>query len=89
MKLVGAAYLVVLGVRAVRGRHRVTAVHDAVPSAEPEAPGLAQVLREGFLVGVANPKSLVFFGEPAHAPDPHDPGRRHGRRRRHLDAVTS
>lgn len=60
-RLVGAAYLVVLGVCALRARRRMTGVDPPLRSAELEAPGLAQVLREGFLVGVTNPKSLVFF----------------------------
>ena len=56
-KLVGAAYLVVLGVRAIRRRHSLAHVVDA--ALEPRSS--LRIMREGFVVGVSNPKSLVFF----------------------------
>jgi threonine/homoserine/homoserine lactone efflux protein len=56
-KLVGAAYLVVLGVRAIRRRHSLAQVVDAAN--EPRS--AVRIVREGFVVGVSNPKSLVFF----------------------------
>jgi threonine/homoserine/homoserine lactone efflux protein len=57
IKLVGAAYLVVLGIRAIRHRHRLAEVVDAAV-----APRSARrILREGFVVGVTNPKVIVFF----------------------------
>jgi threonine/homoserine/homoserine lactone efflux protein len=58
LKLAGAAYLVYLGVRAFRGRHRM-ALEARGDGAGP-ASRLGEV-RDGFLVGVANPKSAVFF----------------------------
>ncbi len=59
VKLVGAAYLVVLGVRTLlsAGRHGGLASKTVAG----EAPPWPRVLREGFVVGVLNPKALVFF----------------------------
>jgi threonine/homoserine/homoserine lactone efflux protein len=57
VKLVGAAYLVFLGVQAIRHRHDSSFVADA--SIVPRAPW--RVVRDGFVVGVANPKVIVFF----------------------------
>jgi threonine/homoserine/homoserine lactone efflux protein len=55
LKLAGAAYLVYLGVQAIR--HRRT-----VATAEPIArQSSGRLIREGFLVGLTNPKSIVFF----------------------------
>lgn len=58
MKLAGAAYLVYLGVRAFRGRHRMALAAQSDAAAPGSRLGS---LRDGFLVGVANPKSAVFF----------------------------
>ena len=57
LKLAGAAYLVVLGLRMLRNRRALAAVPDAtvVPKAT------RRILREGFVVGVTNPKSLIIF----------------------------
>jgi threonine/homoserine/homoserine lactone efflux protein len=58
VKLAGALYLVVLGVQAVRHRRELAAVlSEAVPS---RAGWLA--LRDGFVVGVTNPKAFILFG---------------------------
>ncbi|NSL43421.1 LysE family translocator [Streptomyces sp. 8P21H-1] len=57
LKLVGAAYLVYLGVKAVRQRG---SLHAAFTGDEPAQSGL-RTLWEGFAVGVANPKTIVFF----------------------------
>lgn len=57
IKLAGAAYLVYLGVQAIRHRHSLAGALDAV--AEPK--GLARILRDGVVVGVSNPKAIVFF----------------------------
>ena len=54
VKVLGAAYLVLLGVQAIRHRARAAEV-PAVPG------GTGRVLRQGFLVGVSNPKSVVFL----------------------------
>ena len=57
IRLVGACYLVYLGARAFRYRKTLAAaMHATLP-----ASGTRQVMREGFLVGITNPKSIVFF----------------------------
>ena len=58
IKLVGASYLVYLGVRAVRNRNASEQV-DVVVGGGGVSP--LRLLGEGFLVGVANPKTIVFF----------------------------
>jgi threonine/homoserine/homoserine lactone efflux protein len=59
VKLLGAGYLVYLGVQAIRKRH---ALRDAlaadVPGARKRTLG---VLRDGVVVGFCNPKSIVFL----------------------------
>ena len=57
LKLVGAAYLVYLGVQAVRQRRSLQAVFTG----DGPARGGLRTLWEGFAVGVANPKTIVFF----------------------------
>ena len=57
IKLVGAAYIVCLGVRAIRRRDEFIVADRA--GAAPKSNW--RVLREGFVVGVANPKLVVFF----------------------------
>jgi threonine/homoserine/homoserine lactone efflux protein len=57
LKLAGAAYLVYLGVRAWRRRGSLGA---AIAEPGPARGGL-RTLWEGFAVGVANPKTMVFF----------------------------
>jgi threonine/homoserine/homoserine lactone efflux protein len=57
VKLVGAAYLVLLGVQAIRHRGALAAALHAPP-----APRTGRrVLADAFLVGIANPKVIVFF----------------------------
>ncbi len=57
VKLCGAAYLVYLGVQALRHRRSLAeALHAPV---EPKV--LRRILADGFLVGVLNPKVIVFF----------------------------
>ncbi len=57
IKYVGAAYIVYLGVQAIRHRKRAAAAmssgvrHKSAP----------RMLAEGFLVGVTNPKTIAFF----------------------------
>lgn len=69
LKLLGAAYLVWLGVDAIRHRRSLgAALGQAVA---PKAP--RTILREGFLVGVTNPKGIVFW--TAILPQFIDPGR--------------
>lgn len=57
LKVAGAAYLVYLGVQGIRHRHQVG---DAVP-AEISSTGVRRAVLDGFVVGVANPKSVVFL----------------------------
>ncbi len=58
IKLVGAAYLVYLGVQAIRHRRKVTeALAEGMPTVLPSR----RAMRDGIVVGVANPKSIVFF----------------------------
>lgn len=59
IKLVGAAYLVYLGVQAIRHRRSLA---DALAAAVRTTPGRTlRVLKDGFVVGFANPKSIVFL----------------------------
>ncbi|GAA5165448.1 LysE family translocator [Pseudonocardia eucalypti] len=62
IKLAGAAYLVYLGVRTFRERGRLSeAIGAGIGGAAPA--GVAgHVFRQGFVVGLTNPKTLVFFG---------------------------
>jgi threonine/homoserine/homoserine lactone efflux protein len=57
LKLVGAGYLVLLGVRNIRERKSLMAILRA--QAAPKR--TRQIVREGFLVGATNPKGLVIF----------------------------
>ena len=57
LKLAGAAYLVFLGIQAVRHRRDVAAALG-FPAV---ALGSRRLLAEGFIVGLSNPKSIVFF----------------------------
>ena len=58
VKLLGGAYLAYLGVQAIR--HRRDGLDDT-PGAAAAGPSSWSVLRQGFLVGVTNPKTIVFF----------------------------
>jgi threonine/homoserine/homoserine lactone efflux protein len=58
LKLIGAVYLVYLGVKAVRQRGSLRA---AFTGAAGPARGGLRTLWEGFTVGVTNPKTIVFF----------------------------
>lgn len=55
IKIVGAAYLVWLGIQAIRHRHD----HRTDAAREPASAG--KLLRQGFVVGVTNPKTIAFF----------------------------
>jgi len=57
VKVLGAGYLVFLGVQAIR--HRKDAAR-AIVSAPTKRSGV-RLLAEGFVVGVTNPKSIAFF----------------------------
>jgi threonine/homoserine/homoserine lactone efflux protein len=71
LRLVGAAYIVVLGVRALRHRRALAAALGQPVAAMP----IGRILREGFIVGVTNPKLAVFF--TAVLPQFTDPARGH------------
>lgn len=59
IKLVGAAYVVWLGVQAIRRRGDARAALEGVTERPGETRGAA--LRTGFVVGSTNPKTIVFF----------------------------
>jgi threonine/homoserine/homoserine lactone efflux protein len=70
IKLIGAAYLVFLGVKAFRHRHtlrnemQADTEGGAEQAAGQPAPALhgLRAARQGVLVGLTNPKAAVFFG---------------------------
>lgn len=55
VKYAGAAYLIYLGIMALRTKPVTTA------SATPEATSLWPILRDGFVVALLNPKTAIFF----------------------------
>jgi threonine/homoserine/homoserine lactone efflux protein len=57
IKLVGAAYLVVLGVQTFRHRRTLAAALDAPV----ERKQVRRILADAFVVGIFNPKVIVFF----------------------------
>ncbi len=57
VKYIGAAYIVYLGVRAIRHRHLMArALADRVAAVRP-----LTAARDGFVVGVTNPKTIVIL----------------------------
>lgn len=57
VKIVGAVYLLHLGVQAIRHRRD----EDDAPVGSPARTSSRRVLRQGFVVGATNPKTIVFF----------------------------
>jgi threonine/homoserine/homoserine lactone efflux protein len=57
VKFAGAAYVVYLGVRAIRHRRRVT---EALAATVPVI-GPVRALRDGVVVGFTNPKTIIFM----------------------------
>lgn len=57
VKFVGAAYLIYLGVQAIR--HRKQRADATTATVAPRSK--LMLLAQGFLVGVSNPKTIVFF----------------------------
>jgi len=55
IKLAGAAYLVWLGVQAIRHRHANVTGAIAAPTSA------LTLLKQGFIVGLTNPKTIAFF----------------------------
>jgi threonine/homoserine/homoserine lactone efflux protein len=58
LKLVGAAYLVLLGVRNIRDRKALAKLFGPTEVGT-KSPG--RIVREGFFVGATNPKGLIIF----------------------------
>jgi threonine/homoserine/homoserine lactone efflux protein len=58
VKLAGGIYMVWLGVQAIRHRHDLAAALDV---RVPQVSGW-RAARQGFAVGIANPKALIIFG---------------------------
>jgi threonine/homoserine/homoserine lactone efflux protein len=58
IKLIGAAYLVLLGIRSIRERKQLAGVLRS-SSVAPRSVG--RTIREGFIVGLTNPKGVLIF----------------------------
>lgn len=58
IKYVGAAYVIYLGVQAIRHRHDHGDDGAATVRTRPSS---LRLVREGFIVGITNPKTVVFF----------------------------
>ncbi|MBW4029178.1 MAG: LysE family translocator [Acidobacteria bacterium] len=58
LQVAGGCYLLYLGVDALRHRHEHAL---AMTQREAQRPPRRLIIRQGFVVGVLNPKSLVFF----------------------------
>jgi threonine/homoserine/homoserine lactone efflux protein len=58
LKLIGGAYLIVLGLRSIRDRKKLAVA--LAPTAVARQP-LRRIVREGFVVGATNPKGLLIF----------------------------
>lgn len=56
MKLAGAAYLIFLGVRALRQRHELASVETAERTR-----AVWRAARDGFVVSMSNPKTVIFL----------------------------
>ena len=70
LKVVGGGYLIWLGIRTIVTRRKATeALTGALPSTRPSL----HAVRDGYLVGLTNPKTIVFFA--ALLPQFVDPGR--------------
>ena len=61
LKIAGAAYVVWLGIQAIRHRAAAGAALAAVDHLRPTRADAVRSLRIGFSVGVTNPKTIVFF----------------------------
>jgi threonine/homoserine/homoserine lactone efflux protein len=58
VRLAGAAYLVWLGIRAIRQRRGLA---SALAAAAPGDRSRPKAVLEGFVVGIANPKAIILF----------------------------
>lgn len=61
LKVVGAAYVVWLGVQAIRTRADARLALEQVHPAEPRRRSGVRSVRVGLVVGATNPKTIVFF----------------------------
>ena len=61
VKLVGAAYLMFLGVQALRAAPAPSVAAAPANSAPVASTSLSRLLRDGFLVALLNPKTALFF----------------------------
>jgi threonine/homoserine/homoserine lactone efflux protein len=59
LKLIGAAYLVFLGIRNIRERKALAEVFSPRAATAPKS--LRRIVREGFFVGATNPKGVLIF----------------------------
>ena len=59
LKLLGAGYLVFLGIRNIRDRKQLATLFAPAVAAEPKP--LRRIYREGFFVGATNPKGIIIF----------------------------
>lgn len=57
VKVCGAAYLIILGVRAIRHRSTMARILEAATTPR----STWRIFKEGFVVGLSNPKSVIFF----------------------------
>jgi threonine/homoserine/homoserine lactone efflux protein len=57
IKVAGAAYMVFLGVRMFLDRHALARMLDATVAPK----GMQRMLREGFVVGITNPKAVILL----------------------------
>jgi threonine/homoserine/homoserine lactone efflux protein len=59
LKLIGAAYLVFLGIKNIRERRTLAVVFAPAEATDPKP--LRRIVREGFFVGATNPKGVLIF----------------------------
>ena len=59
LKLIGAAYLVYLGIKNIRERKALAEVFSPASAVAPKT--LGRIVREGFFVGATNPKGVLIF----------------------------
>ncbi|GGK37171.1 LysE family translocator [Nocardia camponoti] len=57
VKVVGACYMVYLGITTIRSRKKLAEVVNEAPAGH-----ASRVFRQGVIVGATNPKTIVFFG---------------------------
>jgi threonine/homoserine/homoserine lactone efflux protein len=59
LKLIGAAYLLFLGIKNIRARKALAELFAPAAATAPKP--LGRIVREGFLVGATNPKGVLIF----------------------------